>query len=762
MKSLSTILAELSFDALQPLAALWGAEAPQEDTIAARQQLERAMRDSVATRFIWERLHAHERHVLFAVIGPSARNWCTVESLHHRAHLDPSTTAQALETLEAAHILFREDAKIQDGMLIGQRVTFYGYAIPRNPKAEIEEKTVVYVPTELVTGLYATGRELFMPQADRSSMSLDDLLMAHRQGDLDQLGRRFGLTIQAYYSRNEVRTAIAQNLVQAEAVQYALARITARMRDTYDWMRARGGRVSFIELRAQVALDGPELAALVRSLEEYALAFDTFSEQERVLFIPRETMENLRRADDRPTAQAGLRARVRPQAVQPSETPVLWDLAVLVAAAHQHDIELTRSGSLPKRTAQRLIPLLTGPRAHRDDDEALAYVEMLKQEANDLGLVSGPTASTHQRSHLRPGMKLASWARHDLVMQTRRLERRWPTNRNWTDPVGARYHDWMGTYIDLSVAREAVRTLLLTCVPGEWYALSSFLATLRSDDPYVFRPSQRSAGDSGFRLAEDLRAQWDDTDGQIVVGMFRGALYELGLVALGYDREQVPGGDENVNPDAFMLTSLGAEVLTSELSAREQPSTRSLVVQPNFEVLLMEPHMPTLYWLEQFAVLGQVGRVSRFTLTGEALRRGLALGGTIDEVVCFLETHASKQLPQNVIYTLRDWARQEVAVPQPVALLEFGDDEIAGEMVTSPKLQAFRLRRVGPRKVAVLPQPSLRELRRALETLGYAQRLLSGFEELVAAATTLPSRRHQGRRRKSGSVASAAIHVHGA
>jgi hypothetical protein len=261
------------------------------------------------------------------------------------------------------------------------------------------------------------------------------------------------------------------------------------------------------------------------------------------------------------------------------------------------------------------------------------------------------------------------------------------------------------------------------------------------------RPQQRFAGESGFKLAEDLRAQWRYTDGEIIIGMLRSTLYELGLLALGYERESAPGSDESVNPDAFMLTDFGAEVLTSESSASQQPSPRALVIQPNFQVVLMEPHTQALYWLVRYAALERVGRVSRFTLTREALRRGLGQAGEIEEVIRFLETHSQKALPQNVIYTLRDWARQrqEEEIAAPVRLLEVSDEELARELVTSPKLRAFQLRRVGPRAVAVPPEASLLDLRRALERLGYAQKLLSGFEELVAAATGRPTQRRASR-----------------
>jgi hypothetical protein len=737
MKSLSAILAGESLVSLRAIASWWGAEMPERDDAETRQRLERAMRDSVAARFVWERLSQEERRVLFGVVGPSARNWSLLELLPERARLEADAVEAPLQRLVEARLVLLEQAKVQGSDLVGQRATFYGYAMPRNPQAQVEEKPIAYVPTELATALYTTGREVFVPIADRSDKTLDELLMPYRQGDLDQIGRRFGLTLQAYYSRNEVRAAMAENLSQAEAVRYALARVEPPLRELYEWMRQQGGRVTARAVREHLRLDDTALAAVIRTLEEYALAFDTFTEGERVLFIPRETLANLRRADERPQTRVGLQERPAPRAVLPSDTSFLWDMAVVTAAAHHTEIELTRGGSLPKRAALRLSGSLVGQRARLGDNHALGYVELLKQEAADLGIVVAPPSTAKVRGRLAPGPKLDSWARHDQVMQVRRIFRRWPTDRWWADLPGAHYQDWLTFYLEIPVAREEVQKLLRRCKPGVWYSLASFRATLQGDNPYVLRPTQRYAGEAGFKLADDLRDQWEHTDGEIITGMFRSTLYELGMVALGYDRETVPGIGEPVNPDAFMLTELGAEVLASELSASQQPATKALVVQPNFQVLLMEPNMQALYWLVRYASLDQVGRVSRFTLTREALGRGLRQGGSIAEVLDFLESHCQKALPQNVVYTLRDWARQckEAELPG-MTLLEVFDEELAGELVTSPKLRAFQLRRVGPRKVAVPPEASLRDLRRALERLGYAQKLLSGFEELVAAAAT--------------------------
>src|SRR5690349_2241950 len=388
MKSLYAILADEPLATLQSLASWWGTDAPPQATTEDRQRLERSMRDAIAARFVWERLTAPERRALFAIVGPSARNWALVEDLPERAQLSEREAQAALARLIDARLVFTENARVQGSELVGQRVTFYGYIAPRNPQAQIEEKEIAYVPTELATGLYATGREIFFDHADRSTKTLDELLTPYRQGDLDQIGRRFGLTLQAYYSRNEVRAAIAENLQQAEAVRYALARLDSRLRETYEWTRAHGGTVAIADLRRRLRVSEIELARLLRALEEYALAFDTFSNGQRILFIPQETLANLKRAEARPPVSVGLRETAEPDATLPADTTFLWDLIVLVSAASQQEIELTRSGSLPKRAAQRLLPFLTGQRARISEDEALAYVELLRQEACELGLVA--------------------------------------------------------------------------------------------------------------------------------------------------------------------------------------------------------------------------------------------------------------------------------------------------------------------------------------------------------------------------------------
>lgn len=779
MQSLAGILASRDLDELQMIAALWGVQPPRGVDMGSVNRLESSIRDVISARFVWEQLDKDERAVLYAVLGPSARNWCLIEQLPEKTRLEPEQVRGLLERLKRRRLVLEQLAKVQGSELYGQRAVYFGYTFNRPANLPIENKAIAYVPTEIATVLYAAGREIFSPQGDRSQKSLDEILMPYRQGDLDQIGRRYGLVVQSYSSRNDVRQAMAANLCQADAVRYALSRLEPGLRDLYDALLKHDGRLPMREVRRISGLDGPALSAMLHTLEEFAIAFDSFSEGRRVLFIPCETLENVRRAATRPRIEAGLRACAEPRTIVPANPTFLWDMALFVATIHQQEVELTRSDALHKRVAMKLLPLLSSPRAQSvGEEQAISYLEMLKQEARELGLVAvAPLAeqaaepakppakarakaasqNDEPRGRLVPGPKLESWGQYDLAGQARRIFRRWPADRWWVDQLGASYKSWHAHYLDMGAAREAVQKALRTCEPGVWYTLASLRATIQGDDPFVLRPVQRFAGEAGFKMADQLREHWEETDGEVITGIVRSSLAEMGLVALGYSRERAPAPNEIVNPDAFLLTELGAAALGIEPSSPEQITTlvdaassngqaanclpkadafagpacaQPLIIQPNFEILVMEPCMPALYTLPRYAVLEQIGRVSRFTLTREALLRGLAGGLALDDILAFLEQRSQKSLPQNIAYTLRDWARQykEVRVTK-VILLDVDDEALAAQLANSSKLAAMGLRRLGPTALAVPGDANLRELHRILKKLGVSVKFGGDLEE---------------------------------
>ena len=215
--------------------------------------------------------------------------------------------------------------------------------------------------------------------------------MPYRQGDLDQIGRRFGLSFQAYYSRNEVRAAMAENLTQAEAVRYALARVEPRLRELYEWLRARDGQAPHSpRCAASCGVEGRSFRRCCMRFEEYALAFDT-----------------LQRGRAHPLHSAGDAGEPAPRRGAPAHAVGLREVAAAAVRPADTTFPLGSGGAgggcLPsgdradaRRVAAQARRAAAGAaaggraRAQRRGSRRSTYIELLKQEAHELGLVVAP------------------------------------------------------------------------------------------------------------------------------------------------------------------------------------------------------------------------------------------------------------------------------------------------------------------------------------------------------------------------------------
>src|SRR5260370_4395811 len=173
-----------------------------------------------------------------------------------------------------------------------------------------------------------------------------------------------------------------------------------------------------------------------------------------------------------------------------------------------------------------------------------------------------------------------------------------------------------------------------------------------------------------------------------------------------------------------MVTDIGAAALSlspdtstplsSEESREEQK--RTLIVQPNSELLLLQPDWPTLFSLLPYAQLNQAGIVSRLTLTRASFLRALSQGKNIEQLQTILQEHSQKEVPQNVAYNLTDWVRsyKEVTFSQ-VYLIEIPSENLANEIIASGKLKSFGMRRIAPCVLAASNDTNLQELRRPFQ-----------------------------------------------
>lgn len=776
MKSLRQVLMECTEPQLEQIASLWSiADLPNIALTQYRTRLEQGMRDIIAARFVWEHLTEDERLLLYNILGPSARNWIVLNELPQKTQLPAARYQTALGGLKRKILVLEALAKVQGNQLVDHRLGFYPYTYNKN--LPITAADILYTPMEIANFLYPTGRERFVPQPDRSKLTLEKLLTPLYQSDLDEISHHYGIELDGgYYTRADYRSMLAANLVQPEAISYALQQLDPTTRNLFALLCERGGKLSMQSIRQSHSSDDAALSTILHTLAQYALAFDTFSEQERVLCMPYDTYSNLKAAPTHPSEpQALLSSTSQPPEVRPGDTITLYDLATVIGALYQQDIEPTKMGTVPKRLVTKFEPMLRGcPRT--GIGEGNQYVEMLFAIAHDLGLIQlskSPARDIKQR--YEPGPALEQWSQMDTVEQTRRLLQFWANSVRWGDVVGVNYSEWYPHYVDPKVVRGSLIAHLRECTPKNWYTVVSLVNIIRGRDPFVLRPRQRGIPSLGYRKSDELRKHWDTCDREIVIGSLASSLHELGIVTLGYEAAtaKVPANgrpqespqasqaslshttpydvSREVNPNVFMLTDLGIAVLSSiakpapprattvgvrrgislpapSLRPSMQNGNRSLVVQPSFELLLLQPDLPTLYSLLPLAQINQIGLVSRLTLTRESLLRGLAAGITIEQILQLLEERSQKGVPQNVAYTLHDWAKlyKEAAISQ-VVLLEVTSEAVANEICNAPKLkefgQKFGLRRLGPCCIALRSDVNLHDLRRTLDKMGIVARI---------------------------------------
>jgi Helicase conserved C-terminal domain len=278
---------------------------------------------------------------------------------------------------------------------------------------------------------------------------------------------------------------------------------------------------------------------------------------------------------------------------------------------------------------------------------------------------------------------------------------------------------------DDAQARQAYRVLIETLralvSPGAWYDLDDlsrairqrdveFLVSWRDPSPYHWATTLFSADrvpapnyvgitldDSrGRSRSLTMGADWPLVEGAFIRAVFQGPLAWLGLV----ECRSAAGGRSH-----FALTELGGRVLglaedtTTEI-ADAAATADALVVQPNFDVVVYDAdERPELvYQVDRFAQRVSFDRLAIYRLTREALYNGLQLGLQVDDVLARLAGAAQQPLPQNVIYTLRDWARQfeEVRWVRNGWLLEAPDEATLDRWLADPSVQAAVERRLAP------------------------------------------------------------------
>jgi hypothetical protein len=146
------------------------------------------------------------------------------------------------------------------------------------------------------------------------------------------------------------------------------------------------------------------------------------------------------------------------------------------------------------------------------------------------------------------------------------------------------------------------------------------------------------------------------------------------------------------------------------------------VITPDFAVVLF----PTgddgelIHALDRFAVREKHGSLLHFRITQESVTRGLKSGMALSEILELLESHSRTPVPQNVEFSVRDWAlRAGLMRLAPRFHISCEEPEVLKRFCQDPGVRRHLAEVIDERSVRLKGRMTLRRMQALLRELGY-------------------------------------------
>ena len=463
------------------------------------------------------------------------------------------------------------------------------------------------------------------------------------------------------------------------------------------------GKPKFEDATARLALIGLAFAREPRESTRQTVTF----EPGRYLVIPQEIRAFLPSFVEEKQSPVGEPARSVPGSARNFQRDLsrYWSF---VRRAGQLDV--TTQGWVYKKTATELGKALGWNDKSKLDEKSNSYLFFLRQMLDALSLMH-----SEQMNEWGTIVPTPSGARDEKNF--------------WSQPPAERVKQAWAAYLDTSAWNElripkgtydldhrrpapaqlkSARRVVIEKIKKRggisWVYLADLLEDLRlSDYEFLFPRNKKSAPYSGYPGSystpyyqsnnpygvtyngiNDEASGWDQVEAAIITHIVTGPLHWLGLTDVGYD------GDA---PVAYRLTALGAWLLGIGSEIRIAEEGGRVVVQPNFQIVAMEPMAENvLMTLDEFAQFEGGDHALTYHLTRESVYRGQRTGWDAARLIAYLEDATHTPLPQNVKRSVEEWQalHERITIRRGVSLLQAEDsgtlDELIANTTLAPKL----------------------------------------------------------------------------
>ncbi|MCR9247024.1 MAG: helicase-associated domain-containing protein [bacterium] len=239
---------------------------------------------------------------------------------------------------------------------------------------------------------------------------------------------------------------------------------------------------------------------------------------------------------------------------------------------------------------------------------------------------------------LRPTPAGTEFDRSSLTDQSKMLLAHFVEDRSLP---GEPYHQVRMRRVLLRLLRRAEPMLWQDAAVLPFLTRNAYLAQLDGKQTEEFFATRFQGG--GYAPGESLQQMcWN------LLIWIKKRLFPLGIVDLGLHQGRLV---------AMRLSQLGAELLDAEPAAKVGGTRSTLIVQPDFDVLLFpgDDMHDAVHLLDRFARRIKSDHVHQFHLERATVEAGLAEGLTIATILQELTDRARVPIPQNVRYSLEEW-----------------------------------------------------------------------------------------------------------
>ncbi len=275
--------------------------------------------------------------------------------------------------------------------------------------------------------------------------------------------------------------------------------------------------------------------------------------------------------------------------------------------------------------------------------------------------------------------------------------------------------DLGGEYFHQARLRRIYLRLLKRVEPGIWYDLmylpflarNTYLSNL--DELAVEDYFEAQASGGHYTPMEDLqRLAWN------LVGWVRKRLYLLGVIDLGYDSHD--------RPVAMRLTRLGARLIGASEESLVEKAVGNLVVTPDYEVVLFPTgdDAELVHDLDRFCKREKNGHLVHFRIMEKGVHRALNEGMLLTRILTTLEGNSRTPVPQNILYSICDWASHAGLLKMSRKLIVRGDNpEVLARFRSDPGVRAYSPKAIDDQSVQLKSKATPKRLQALLRELGF-------------------------------------------